>query len=193
MGKLFFQTLLSDELVFEWAVDPWLCLRIVFLLMAECYLFFATPVRTFIPKKDYCGAHPRLHIFSQFNFAKMFSGGTFFNGPVIGTYCCSHWDQLTQMSVILCLTKSAIAWGFEKQTIFIFPAFEAKVPARLPLLFETFWSREGKESRWISDKTNSLAPAYIYLLNQHLADILDIMEKKNIIVFRPLLNSFSLY
>ena len=74
MGKLFFQTLLSDELVFEWAVDPWLCLRIVFLLMAECYLFFATPVRTFIPKKDYCGAHPRLHIFAQFNFAKMFAG-----------------------------------------------------------------------------------------------------------------------
>ena len=107
MWKLFFQTLLSDELVFEWAVDPWLCLRIVFLLMAECYLFFATPVRTFIPKKDYCGAHPRLHIFAQFNFAKMFSGGTFFNGLFIGM--ARTWVQLTQMSVILCLTKSAIA------------------------------------------------------------------------------------
>ena len=169
-----------------------MCLRIVFLLMAECYLFFATPVRTFIPKKDYCGTHPRLHIFAQFNFAKMFSGVTFFNGLFIGMG--RTWVQLTQMSVILCLTKAAIAWGFEKQTIFIFPAFEAKVPARLPLLFETFWSREGKESRWISDKTNSLAPAYIYLLNQHLAARHPRHHgEKNIIVFRPLLNSLSLY
>ena len=163
MWKLFFQTLLSDELVFEWAVDPWLCLRIVFLLMAECYLFFATPVRTFIPKKDYCGTHPRLHIFAQFNFAKMFAGVFQRNGKNLLLLTPGSTDSN------VCNPQSAIAWGFEKQTIFIFPAFEAKVPARLPLLFETFWSREGKESRWISDKTNSLAPAYIYLLNQHLA------------------------
>lgn len=62
-------------------------------------------------------------------------------------------------------------WRQESCDIYV-SVFEAEVPLRLPLLFETFWSEKKEESGWISDKTNSPHLAYIYLQSQHSAALI---------------------